>query len=86
MLLPYATLCEFCDRKQIMWPTEPDEFEANHLMPDDADHGDAWYFVFTRGELVCKSNQGGPEPITADDFRWMEMAARGCISTFTTQN
>lgn len=56
-----------------MWPSEPDEFDADHVMPEGADHGDAWYFVFARGELVCKTQQGAPEPITADDFRWMDM-------------
>jgi NAD+ diphosphatase len=56
-----------------MWPHEPDELEAGHVAPEDADHGDAWYFVFTRGELVTKSVQGVPEPVTADDFRWFDM-------------
>lgn len=59
-----------------MWPNEPDELEAGHVPPDDADHGDAWYFVFSRGELVVKSSGGGPEPITADDFRWFDMQVR----------
>lgn len=56
-----------------MWPDRPDEFEPAHIAPDDADHGDAWYFVFQRGEIVCKSEQGSPEPLTADDFRWFDM-------------
>ena len=55
-----------------MWPRDPDEFVADHVMPDGADSGDAWYFVFIRGELVCKTVHGGPEPITADDFRWFD--------------
>lgn len=59
-----------------MWPHTLDEFEPDHIEPDGADHGDAWYFVFTRGELLVKSNQGAPEPVTADDFRWMEMEVR----------
>ncbi len=59
-----------------MWPNEPDELQAGHVPPEDADHGDAWYFVFSRGELVVKSSQGGPEPITADDFRWFDMEVR----------
>ena len=41
-----------------MWPHEPDEFDAAHIPPDDADHGEAWYFVFSRGELIVKSVQG----------------------------
>lgn len=56
-----------------MWPNTPDELDAGHIPPDDADHGEAWYFVFSRGELVVKSVEGAPEPITSDDFRWFDM-------------
>ena len=56
-----------------MWPNQPDELDAGHIPPDDADHGDAWYFVFSRGELIVKSVEGSPEPITSDDFRWFDM-------------
>ncbi|MEQ8693395.1 MAG: NAD(+) diphosphatase [Pseudomonadales bacterium] len=56
-----------------MWPSEPDEFVPHHVASEEADAGDAWYFVFTRGELVCSKAQGVPEPITADDFRWFDM-------------
>lgn len=59
-----------------MWPNSPDEFQPNHVAPNDADQGDAWYFVFSAGELVCKSNSGAPEPVTADDFRWFDMDVR----------
>jgi len=56
-----------------MRPNTLDEFEPNHVEPEGADGGEAWYFVFLKGELLVKSNQGMPEPITADDFRWMDM-------------
>ena len=56
-----------------MWPTEPDEFEPMHVEPEALDHAEAWYFVFSRGELICKSHQGAPEPVTGDDFRWFDM-------------
>ncbi len=56
-----------------MWPNEPDEFDANHIMPAEADHGEAWYFIFCSGQLICKTSQGAPEPVTADEFRWMDM-------------
>ena len=59
-----------------MWPTDPDELDAHHVAPDGADHGEAWYFVFCRGELVVKSSQSGPEPVTADEFRWFDMEVR----------
>ena len=57
----------------LMWPHELDEFESAHIAPADADHGEAWYFVFARGELIVKSVAGAPTPITADDFRWFDM-------------
>tara|TARA_B100000902_G_scaffold394578_1_gene451199 strand:- start:428 stop:1270 length:843 start_codon:yes stop_codon:yes gene_type:complete len=54
-----------------MWPNEPDEFVPNHEMQGEAENGDAWYFAFIGTDLVCKSHQGTPEPVTADDFRWL---------------
>ncbi len=59
-----------------MWPNKPDDFAANHKAPADADSGDAWYFVFRRGELICNTSQGAPEPVTADEFRWFDMEVR----------
>ncbi len=59
-----------------MWPNEPDEFEANHIEPDDIDRGDAWYFVFLKGQLIVKSEQGGPAPITGDDYRWFDLETK----------
>ena len=59
-----------------MWPKDPDEFIPNHVMPDGADNDDAWYFVFLRGELICKTQQGVPTPITAGDYRWFDVDTR----------
>jgi NAD+ diphosphatase len=59
-----------------MWPSSPDEFSANHVMAEGDDSGEAWYFAFMRDELICKSVQGIPEPITADDFRWFDVETR----------
>ena len=56
-----------------MWPNEPDEFVPNHEMQPEFDNGDAWYFPFIGNDLVCKREQGAPEPITADDFRWIDL-------------
>ncbi len=56
-----------------MWPNEPDEFDPDHNMPEGADDGEAWYFVFSAGQLLVKSSQGAPEPVTADEFRWFDM-------------
>lgn len=59
-----------------MWPNKPDEFLPNHIEPEGAEAGEAWYFVFTNGELICRSQQGMPEPVTADDFRWFDMQVK----------
>lgn len=56
-----------------MWPLTPDEFEPQHVEPEGADRGDAWYFVFSRGEIICKTEAGAIDPIEADDFRWFDM-------------
>jgi NAD+ diphosphatase len=56
-----------------MWPNEPDEFIPNHEMSAADDIGEAWYFAFLGSELICKRHQGAPEPITADDFRWLDL-------------
>ncbi len=56
-----------------MWPTDPDEFEPQHIEPEGVDHGDAWYFVFSKGEILCKTEGGVLDPVTADDFRWFDM-------------
>lgn len=56
-----------------MWPNKPDDFDPTHIEPQDADHSDAWYFVFSQGQLICKSERGAPMPITGGDFRWFDM-------------
>jgi NAD+ diphosphatase len=61
---------------KVVWPSSPDEFQPDHVAPDGSDHGEAWYFVFASGELVCRSDRGAPEPVTADDFRWFDMEVR----------
>ena len=59
-----------------MWPKDQDEFVANHIMPEGADTGDARYSFLMRGDLICKTVQGAPEPITADDFRWFDVEVK----------
>lgn len=59
-----------------MWPREPDNFVPNHVLVEEVS-GESWFFVFVGNELVCKSTQGVPEPITADDFRWFDMEVLG---------
>ena len=56
-----------------MWPTTPDEFEPNHIAPEGIERDSAWLFVFAKGQLIVKQENGAPAPITGDDFRWFDM-------------
>ncbi len=55
-----------------MWPNEPDHFESLLERPAHSSD-DAWYFLFLDGQLVSPANQGGPKPIDADAFRWLDV-------------
>ena len=56
-----------------MWPTEPNPFESLVEEPEDADHDDALYFTYIGDEILCISDQGIPRPVTADEFRWLDV-------------
>ena len=56
-----------------MWPSEPDLFFPDHVEPEEAKDGPSWYFTFLGSELVCKSVSGSIEPISGDDFRWLDL-------------
>ena len=56
-----------------MWPTEPDSFVSLTSAPENADSDDALYFVYLKDEILCISEQGIPRPITADEFRWLDV-------------
>ena len=56
-----------------MWPRDPDQFEPHHIEPEGTEHGDAWYFVFSKGEIICRTEGGALSPVTGDDFRWFDM-------------
>ena len=55
-----------------MWPNEPDDFESL-LSPPEGTSEDAWYFLFLDGQLVSVPNQGIPQPIDGDAFRWLDV-------------
>ena len=55
-----------------MWPNEPDDFESL-LSPPEGTSEDAWYFLFLGGQLVSVPNQGIPQPIDGDAFRWLDV-------------
>ena len=51
----------------------PSKFISETSPPPDADLADAFYFVCLGEELLCISEQGIPRPVTADEFRWVDM-------------
>jgi NAD+ diphosphatase len=59
-----------------MWPVEPDDFEPYVRAEDDHDHADAWYFINIQGRFACLSEHGIPRPISADEFRWLDLEVR----------
>jgi NAD+ diphosphatase len=56
-----------------MWPIDPDDFEPHVYPPEDQAHDDAWYFLCLNGQIACMSDHGIPRPITADEFRWLDL-------------
>ena len=56
-----------------MWPFEPDDFLSLAKEPDGADDDNSLLFVFLGDDLMSISEQGIPRPITADEFRWVDV-------------
>jgi NAD+ diphosphatase len=56
-----------------MWPHDPDDFESLIQPPADAAHDDAFYFVVMEQQLLSVSERGVPRPVTADEYRWLEI-------------
>lgn len=56
-----------------MFITSPSKFISETSPPDGLDQGDALYFVCLGDELLSISEQGIPRPVTADEFRWVDL-------------
>jgi len=56
-----------------MWPVEPDDFVSSIKPPDDTPPGEGWYFPVIKGQIGCVSEHGVPRPVTADEFRWLDI-------------
>ena len=52
----------------------PSRFVSEVDLPAGVDADDAHYFVCIGEELLCISEQGIPRPVTADEFRWVDVA------------
>ena len=51
----------------------PSKFISETKPPAGADPDDALYFVCLGDELLSISEQGIPRPVTADEFRWVDL-------------
>jgi NAD+ diphosphatase len=59
-----------------MWPIEPDDFVSSVQPLDGPASGETWYFLIVRGQVACISERGIPRPVTADEYRWLEVEER----------
>jgi NAD+ diphosphatase len=56
-----------------MWPHDPDDFESLIQLPEGAVQDDAVYFVVVDQQILSVSERGVPRPVTADEYRWLEL-------------
>ena len=56
-----------------MFPKDPSRFSSEVTPPAGADADDALYFVCLGGRLLAVSEHGVPRPVTADEFRWVDV-------------
>ena len=56
-----------------MFDTDPPRFISEAKPPVDLEIADALYFVCLGDELLSISEQGIPRPVTADEFRWVDL-------------
>ena len=57
-----------------MWPREPDDFLSLPKHHDQSPTEDSLYFTIIGGELLSITEVGIPRPITADEFRWLDVS------------
>lgn len=56
-----------------LFVTAPSKFISETRPPGDLDLDDALFFVCLGDELLSISEQGIPRPVTADEFRWVDL-------------
>lgn len=57
-----------------MWPREPDDFLSLSKHHDQSPTEDSLFFTIIEGELLSITEAGIPRPITADEFRWLDVS------------
>ena len=56
-----------------MFPKEPSRFLSETTPPAGANTDDALYFACLDGRMLAVSEHGVPRPVTADEFRWVDV-------------
>ena len=56
-----------------LFPTAPSRFAPAVTPPPGADGDDALYFIWLGDRALCISEGGVPRPVTADEFRWVDV-------------
>lgn len=57
-----------------MWPREPDDFLSLPKHHDQSPADDSLFFTIIEGELLSITESGIPRPVTADEFRWLDVS------------
>lgn len=55
------------------WPISPSRFLPETRPAEALDLDEAWYFIMVGDEIVSIAEHGIPRPVTADEFRWLDM-------------
>ena len=59
-----------------MWQREPNEFVSQPKSHDPSPDGDSWFFAVLNGQLLGINESGIPRPVTADEFRWLDVVTK----------
>lgn len=58
----------------MLWPINPSKFISEVEPPEGLDRDQAYYFVFLGAdEILSITEHGIPRPVTADEFRWLDV-------------
>ena len=60
--------------ERMLWPINPSKFISEVEPPSGLEGEEAYYFVFLGAdELLSITEHGIPRPVTADEFRWLDV-------------
>ncbi len=65
-----------------MWPDSPDGFQSWVHPPKDINRDSALYFTFRGDSFVSRAQAQPPEPLAADETRWLEQGEEIYLGEF----